>query len=94
MMPSFKGRMRLDDDEAVWTFEDGAISGARSQQDSGAAIREMIPYAMPSFKDRLRGGDDEAVSTFEAGAVTGATASQTGARPKGTVPEEDVLASE
>lgn len=26
MMPSFKGRLRLDDDEAVWTLEAGAIS--------------------------------------------------------------------
>ena len=53
MMPSFKGRMRLDDDEAVWTFEDDAMSGAEASK-TGRSHPEMIPNAMPSFKDRLR----------------------------------------
>ena len=77
MMPSFKGRMHLDDDEAVWTFEDGAISGATASP-TGRSHPEMIPNAMPSFKDTVRGGDDEVVSTFEASAISGATASPTG----------------
>ena len=77
MMPSFKGRLRLDDDEAVWTFEAGAISGA-TVSPTGRSHPEMIPNAMPSFKDTMRHGDDEVVSTFEASAISGATA-----RPKG-----------
>lgn len=77
MMPSFKGRMRLDDDEAVWTFEDGAISGATASS-TGRSHPEIIPNAMRSFKDRVRGGDDDVVSTFEASAISGATASPTG----------------
>jgi len=77
MMPSFKGRMRLDDDEAVWTFEDGAISGATASR-TGRSHPEMIPDAMPSFKDTVRRGNDEVVSTFEASAISGATASPTG----------------
>lgn len=74
MMPSFKGRMRLDDDEAVWTFEAGAISGATASP-TGRSHPEMIPDAMPSFKDTVRRSDDEVVSTFEASAISGATAS-------------------
>ena len=85
--------MRLDDDEAVWTFEDGAISGATASP-TGRSHPEMIPYAMPSFKDTVRRGDDEAVSTFEASAISGATASPTGRSRQETGPEEDVLASE
>ena len=82
MMPSFKGRMRLDDDEAVWTFEDDAMSGAEASK-TGRSHPEMIPNAMPSFKDRLRRGDDKAVSTFEPGAISGANASPTGrSRPE------------
>ena len=77
MMPSFKGRMRLDDDEAVWTFEAGAISGATASP-TGRSHPEMVPDEMPSFKDTVRHGDDEVVSTFEASAISGATA-----RPKG-----------
>ena len=77
MMPSFKGRMRLDDDEAVWTFEDSAISGATASP-TWRSHPEMIPNAMPSFKDTVRGSDDEVVSTFEASAISGATASPTG----------------
>ena len=77
MMPSFKGRMRLDDDEAVWTFEDGVISGETASP-TGRSHPEMIPNAMPSFKDTVRRGDDEVVSTFEASAISGATASPTG----------------
>ncbi|HEV3191399.1 MAG TPA: MmoB/DmpM family protein, partial [Polyangiaceae bacterium] len=76
MMPSFKGRMRLDDDEAVWTFEDDAMSGAEASK-TGRSHPELIPNTMLSFKDGLRRGDDKAVSTFEASAVTGGTASQT-----------------
>ena len=77
MMPSFKGRMRLDDDEAVWTFEAGAISGATASP-TGRSHPEVIPNAMPSFKDTVRRGDDEVVSTFEASVISGATASPTG----------------
>ena len=77
MMPSFKGRMRLDDDEAVWTFEDGVISGETASP-TGRSHPEMIPNAMPSFKDTVRRGDDEVVSTLEASAISGATASPTG----------------
>ena len=77
MMPSFKGRMRLDDDEAIWTFEADAISGATASP-TGRSRPEMIPNAMPSFKDTMRHGDDEPVSTFEASAISGATASPTG----------------
>jgi len=77
MMPSFKGRMRLDDDEAVWTFEDDAMSGAEASK-TGRSHPEVIPNAMPSFKDRLRRGDDKAVNTFEAGAISGADASPMG----------------
>ena len=77
MMPSFKGRMRLDDDEAVWTFEAGAISGA-SASPTRRSHPEMMPNAMPSLKDTVRHGDDEVVSTFDASAISGATA-----RPKG-----------
>jgi len=77
MMPSFKGRMRLDDDEAVWTFEAGAISGATAIP-TGRSLPEMIPNAMPSFKDTVRRSNDEVVSTFEASAISGATASPTG----------------
>ena len=49
MMPSFKGRMRLDDDEAVWTFEDDATSGAeanktgRSHPDDSRCMFEVAP---------------------------------------------------
>ena len=86
MMPSFKGRMRLDDDEAVWTFEDDAMSGAEASK-TGRSHPEMIPDAVPSFKGRLRPGDDGAVNTFEAGAVTGATASQTGRGQKELTPK-------
>ena len=82
MMPSFKGRMRLDDDEAVWTFEAGAISGATASP-TGRSHPEMIPNAMPSFKDTVRHGDDEVVSTFEASAISGAIA-----RPKGRSRQE------
>jgi toluene monooxygenase system protein E len=81
MMPSFKGRMRLDDDEAVWTFEGGASSEATASP----TVRShpvMISNAMPSFKDTAkdtaRGGDNEVVSTFEAITISGATASPTG----------------
>jgi toluene monooxygenase system protein E len=77
MMPSFKGRMRLDDDEAVWTFEAGAIREATAIP-IGRSHPEMIPNAMPSFKDTVRRGDDEVVSMFEASAISGATASPTG----------------
>ena len=77
MMPSFKGRMRLDDDEAVWTFEDGVISGETASP-TGRSHPEMIPNAMPSFKDTVRRGDDEVVSKLEASAISGATASPTG----------------
>ena len=77
MMPSFKGRMRLDDDEAVWTFEAGAIREATAIP-IGRSHPEMIPNAMPSFKDTVRRGDDEVVSMFEASAIGGATAIPTG----------------
>jgi len=77
MMPSFKGRMRLDDDEAVWTFEAGAIREATAIP-IGRSHPEMIPNAMPSFKDTVRRGGDEVVSMFEASAISGATASPTG----------------
>ena len=77
MMPSFKGRMRLDDDEAVWTFEDGVISGETASP-TGRSHPEMIPNAMPSFKDTVRRRDDEVVSKLEASAISGAPASPTG----------------
>ena len=77
MMPSFKGRMRLDDDEAVWTFEGGVISGETASP-TGRSHPEMIPNAMPSFKDTVRRRDDEVVSTLEASAISGAPASPTG----------------
>ena len=77
MMPSFKGRMRLDDDEAVWTFEDGVISGEPASP-TGRSHPEMIPNAMPSFKDTVRRRDDEVVSKLEASAISGAPASPTG----------------
>ena len=84
MMPSFKGRMRLDDDEAVWTFEAGAISGT-TVSPTGRSHPEMIPNAMPSSEDTVRDGDDDGVSTFEATAISGATA-----RPKGRSRQEMV----
>ena len=77
MMPSFKGRMRLDDDEAVWTFEGGVISGETASP-TGRSHPEMIPNAMPSFKDTVRRRDDEVVSKLEASAISGAPASPTG----------------
>ena len=77
MMPSFKGRMRLDDDEAVWTFEDGVISGETASP-TGRSHPEMIPNAMPSFKDTVRRRDDEVVSKLEASAISGVPASPTG----------------
>jgi len=86
MMPSFKGRMRLDDDEAVWTFEDNAMSGAEASK-TGRSHPEMIPNAMLSFKDGLRRGDDKAVSTFEASAISGANAIPTGRSRPGMVPD-------
>ena len=77
MMPSFKGRMRLDDDEAVWTFEGGVISGETASP-TGRSHPEMIPNAMPSFKDTVRRRDDEVVSKLEASAISGVPASPTG----------------
>jgi len=76
MMPSFKGRMRLDDDEAVWTFEDDTMSVAETSK-TGRSHPEMIPNAMPSFEDGSRRGDDGAVSTVATGAISGANASPT-----------------
>lgn len=99
MMPSFKGRMRLDDDEAVWTFQDDAMSGAEgsstfeagaisvaSGSPTGRNRPDMIPDAIPPLKDRLRGRGAETIITHEAGAITGATASQTGRGQKELTP--------
>ncbi|HKV95685.1 MAG TPA: MmoB/DmpM family protein [Candidatus Angelobacter sp.] len=78
MMPSFKGRMHLNDDEAVWTFEDGAISGATASP-SARSHPNMIPDAMPSLKDTVRRSDDDVDRTFEATATAG---------PRGRSPRE------
>ena len=86
MMPSFKGRMRLDDDEAVWTFEDDAMSGAEANK-TRRSQPELIPNVVPAFNGKLRPGDDGVVNTFEAGAVTGATASQTERGQKELIPK-------
>jgi toluene monooxygenase system protein E len=42
MMPSFKGRMRLGDNEAVWTFEAGPSSGANATP-TGPSYPEITP---------------------------------------------------
>jgi toluene monooxygenase system protein E len=63
MMPSFKGRMRLDDDEAVWTFEDGAISGA-----TASPTGPRHPEITANFKDLARRDDGD---TLEATATSG-----------------------
>jgi toluene monooxygenase system protein E len=81
MMPSFKGRMRLDDDEAVWTFEQDALSRAEVSK-TGRTQPEMVPNVVPSFKDGPRRGNEEAINTFEACAVTDATAGETRRDPK------------
>lgn len=78
MMPSFKGKMRLDDDEAVWTFEDGAISGATASP-TGPSHPEMISNAMPSFKETVDHGGDDVNRTSEATAP---------AIPRGRSPRE------
>jgi toluene monooxygenase system protein E len=86
MMPSFKGRMRLGDYEALWTFEDGATSGAKASP-MGRSHPEMIPNVVPSLKARPGIGDDEAVTKFEDGAISGATASLTGRGQKELTPK-------
>ena len=77
MMPSFKGRLRLDDNEAVWTFEDDAFGGANARP-TGPSQLKVIPDAVLSMRDRLRCSDEEVVNTFEVGTIYGATASRTG----------------
>ena len=69
MMPSFKGRMHLDDDEAVWTFADDATGGAEANK-TARSHPEMILNAMPSFEDGSRRGDDGSVSTVATGAIS------------------------
>ncbi|MGA9130748.1 MAG: MmoB/DmpM family protein [Candidatus Sulfotelmatobacter sp.] len=76
MMPSFKGRMHLDDDEAVWTFADDATGGAEANK-TARSHPEMILNAMPSFEDGSRRGDDGSVSTVATGAISDANASPT-----------------
>ena len=68
MMPSFKGRMRLDDDEAVWTFEDGSISGATVSQ-TRPSHPEMISNATPSVKEMVDHDGDNMISTLESTAA-------------------------
>ena len=76
MMPSFKGKMHLDDDEAVWTFADDATGGAEANK-TARSHPEMILNAMPSFEDGSRRGDDGSVSTVATGAISDANASPT-----------------
>ena len=76
MMPSFKGRMHLDDDEAVWASADDAMGRAEANE-TGRSHPEMILNAMPSFEDGSRRGDDGSVSTVATGAISDANASPT-----------------
>ncbi|MGO9434456.1 MAG: MmoB/DmpM family protein [Terracidiphilus sp.] len=46
MMPSFKGRMRLDDDEAVWTFEDDTMSVAEASKTGRSVQSRPAPSAV------------------------------------------------
>ena len=83
MMPSFKGKMRLDDDEAVWTFEDDAMSGAEASQDGAQpwgndAKCDAIVQRQTAPRRRQSGQ-----YTFQAGAISGTNASPTGrSRPE------------
>jgi len=77
MMPSFKGRMSLNDDEAVWTFEDDAKSPAEAGE-TDSSHPKMTQIATPSFKGGLRRADGEPVDAFESVPIRGANASQTG----------------
>jgi len=66
MMPSFKGRMRLDDDEAVWTLE--AEAGRKELDGNPREHRQLeICNATPSLDETPSHSDDEAVRAIDVG---------------------------
>ena len=87
MMPSFKGRMRLDDDEAVWTFEDDAISEGEASQDDAQPSGNDAKCDVIVQRQAVPRRRQEGQHTFETGTITRGTDSPTRRGPKESTPK-------